>query len=52
MTEKGFRACVSEKEMHLIEGAGHGRSYLYEPELLSAALTDFFKRNLSEEYQR
>ena len=52
MTEKGFRACVSEKELHLIEGAGHGRSYLYEPERLSAALTDFFKRNLSEEYQR
>lgn len=50
MTRAGFDACASEKEIHLIEGAGHGRSYLYEPERLQKALTDFFRRNLSDEY--
>ena len=51
MTEAGYAACAGEKEIHLIDGAGHGRSYLLEPERLRAALTDFFKRNLSEEYR-
>ena len=50
MTEEGFRACASEKELHLIDGAGHGRSYLLEPERLSNALKDFFIRNLSDDY--
>ena len=50
MTEEGYAACAGEKEIHLVDGAGHGRSYLYEPERLRAALADFFKRNLSEEY--
>lgn len=50
MSQAGFDACASEKELHLIEGAGHGRSYLYEPERLEKALTDFFRRNLSDEY--
>ncbi len=50
MTEGGFDACASEKELHLIEGAGHGRSYLYEPERLEKALLDFFRRNLSDEF--
>ncbi len=51
MSEAGYAACASEKEIHLIEGAGHGRSYLHEPERLRNALANFFKRNLSEEYQ-
>ena len=50
MSEFGFAACASEKELLLVDDAGHGRSYLYEPERLRNALTDFFKRNLSEEY--
>ena len=50
MSEFGFAACASEKEILLVDDAGHGRSYLYEPERLRNALTDFFKRNLSEEY--
>ena len=51
MSEVGFAACAAEKELPLIEGAGHGRSYLYEPQRLRDALLSFFKRNLSEEYQ-
>ena len=51
MSEVGYAACASEKEIHLIDDAGHGRSYLHEPERLRNALADFFKRNLSEEYQ-
>lgn len=51
MSEVGYASCASDRELHLIEGAGHGRSYLLEPERLRIALADFFKRNLSEEYQ-
>lgn len=50
MSEVGCAACSGDKEIHLIEGAGHGRSYLYEPQRLRDALVSFFKRNLSEEY--
>ena len=51
MSEEGCAACTGEKEIYLVEGAEHGRSYLYAPEQLRAALLNFFKRNLSEEYQ-
>lgn len=51
MSEAGWAACAGDREIHLIEGAGHGRSYLYEPQRLRAALLDFFKRNLLEEYR-
>ena len=50
MSEVGYAACASAKEILLVDEAGHGRSYLYEPERLRKALTYFFKRNLSEEY--
>lgn len=50
MSEVGWAACASDREIHLIEGAGHGRSYLYEPQRLRDALLSFFKRNISEEY--
>lgn len=50
MTQAGYDACASEKELHLVEGAGHGRSYLFAMDELTAALVDFFNRNLSPEY--
>ncbi len=50
MSQAGYDACVSEKELHLVEGAGHGRSYLLEPQRLREALTAFFRRNISDEY--
>lgn len=51
MTQIGYDACASEKELHMVEGAGHGRSYLFAMDELTAALVDFFNRNLSPEYQ-
>lgn len=50
MSRAGYAACTSPKEILEVEGAGHGRSYLFEPERLTQALVDFFNRNLSPEY--
>ncbi len=50
MSKAGFDACRSEKALHLVAGAGHGRSYLYEPERLRDTLSDFFHRHLSDQY--
>ena len=52
MSEVGHAACAGARELLLVEGAGHGRSYLYEPQRLENALLDFFNRNLSEEYRQ
>ena len=51
MSQAGCDACASQREIHLIEGAGHGRGYLFEPERLTKALVDFFNRNISDEYR-
>ena len=51
MSQAGYDACSSQREIHLIEGAGHGRGYLFEPERLTNALIDFFNRNISDEYR-
>ncbi len=50
MSQSGYACCTSEKEIHLIRGAEHGRGYLCEPERLTKALTDFFNRHISDEY--
>ena len=50
MSQAGYDCCKSDREIHLVEGAGHGRSYLYQPEELTQALVDFFNRNLSDEF--
>ncbi len=50
MSQEGYDACCSQKELYLVEGADHGRSYLYEPERLTAGLVDFFNRNISDDY--
>ena len=50
MSQSGYACCASEKELHLIRGAEHGRSYLVEPERLRSALTAFFDRHISNEY--
>lgn len=50
MSQAGYDACGCEKQLILVEGAGHGRSYLLEPELLSRTLVDFFERHISPEY--
>ena len=50
MSQAGYDCCKSPREIYLVEGAEHGRSYLYEPEKLTRALVDFFNRNLSDDY--
>ena len=52
MSQRGYDVCQSDREIHLVEGAEHGRSYLYQPEKLTKALVDFFNRNISEEFIR
>ena len=51
MSQIGYVSCAADKELILVDDAGHGRSYLHEPERLRGALLSFFKRHLSEEYQ-
>lgn len=50
MSQAGYDACGSEKELILVEGAGHGWSYLMDPDRLTSSLVDFFNRNISSEY--
>ena len=50
MSQSGYACCASPREIHLIDGAGHGRAYLFEPERLTKALVDFFNRNISDKY--
>ena len=50
MSQAGYDHCASDREIHLVDGAGHGRAYLYEPERLTRALTEFFHRNISDDY--
>jgi len=50
MSQSGYACCAGEREIHLIRGAGHGRGYLYEPERLTKALTDFFDRHISDQF--
>lgn len=50
MSQSGYYACASERQIHLVQGAGHGRAYLFEPERLTKALVDFFNSHISDEY--
>ncbi len=50
MTQQSHDACATEKELHLIEGAEHGMSYLKDPQGLTEALVAFLNRHLSEAY--
>lgn len=50
MSKDGFSACGSEKELILAEGAGHGRSYLFEPDRITESLVAFFNRHISNEF--
>lgn len=48
MTQQAYDSCTGEKELVLVEGAGHGMSYLVEEERVSAAVKAFLKRNTPE----
>lgn len=48
MTKTAYNACTSEKTIVLIKGAGHGTSYLKEPETCKEALQAFLKKYTGE----
>ena len=46
MTKQGYEACTSEKQLLLVEGAGHGVSFLEDKETYTAMLAQFLKKNI------
>ena len=42
MSQQNFDACVSQKKLVIIKGAGHGICYPVDPELYLSALDEFF----------
>ena len=45
MTVRNYEACVSVKELILVEGAGHGTSFLQDKESVSQAIAAFLKKH-------
>ena len=45
MSQTGYDACRSEKKLLLVEGAGHGTSFLHDRERVEKELLDFFRRH-------
>jgi fermentation-respiration switch protein FrsA (DUF1100 family) len=45
MTYENFQACGSSKKLLVVPGAGHGGSYLKDPEAYRQALVDFWREN-------
>ncbi len=48
MTKRSYESCTSEKEIVLVEGAGHGMSYILEPERVRNAFTNFYEKHLND----
>ena len=44
MTLENYRACRAPKELLLVEGAGHGLSYLYDQKHYEEMVLRFFAR--------
>jgi hypothetical protein len=44
MSRRNHEACVSEKHIEIIEGAGHGLSYLTKTAYYEKAILDFFRK--------
>ncbi len=44
MTLQNYEACTAEKQLVLVEGAGHGTSYLQDKATVEKAIGDFFKK--------
>ncbi len=51
MTEKTFAACSGEKEIHLVEGAGHGVSFLLDPVNYGNKVKAILRKALGEAYE-
>lgn len=48
MSEEGYRVCTSSKKLLLVEGAGHGVSYVVDKQTYSQYINDFLAENLEE----
>ena len=44
MTLENYKACRAPKELLLVEGAGHGLSWLYDTEHYQQMVLRFFER--------
>lgn len=42
MSERNYNACISKKKLVKIKGAGHGLSYIIDPDLYLNSLKEFF----------
>lgn len=47
MTQQGYEACTGEKQVLLVDGAGHGVSYLYAMDQYGAMVKDFLKKHIT-----
>lgn len=48
MTEDGFAACTGEKEVLLVDGAGHGLSFLIDREKYISTITRFLEKHFTK----
>lgn len=48
MTKRAFEACTGEKQLVLVEGAEHGKSYLVDKPRVQRALQTFFQAHLMD----
>ncbi len=48
MSQEAYNVCTSEKELLLVEDAGHGYSFLKDRERYTQAVTTFLQKNLEE----
>ena len=48
MTQQGFNACVGEKELLLVENAGHGTSFLVDRETYTKRVITFLEKHLED----
>ena len=46
MTQQGYDACCGEKEILLVEGAGHGTSFLVDKEAYTKSVIAFLEKHL------
>lgn len=48
MTEEAYDVCTGDKQKLLVDGAGHGLSFLVDKEIYIAAIDAFLERNFNE----
>ena len=49
MTEQSYQACTSEKEIFLVENAGHGTSYLYDTTGYRKRVMTFLRKYINKD---